>query len=943
MRILAVFVFFVLFPPAPAAAQEMMRTDHYTTADGMISNVTYSCMFDRNNYLWICTDRGLSRFDGMHFTHFTIAEGLPDNDIIYVTEDDEGTIWAQPFQREVAFLETNKSVFTSITALIPQDIVESDRSYRVFRLRDGKVGLLSTTGTVRIIRRRKWIASYRLPMKTISWAFVLFETRRNGLQLLYHDTTMILEPKGKIRIIPNTLTFNRFEMDGDFFGLMRVGQRSIDVLDRRTETVRTIALPSELHRFGLFRSGLLMGTIHRHTAYVDYRTGKVTPALPNVLLSFAAENRNGRVQALCTADDGVYIRTFSLPDQYLQLRKSPYYFYLDKRRVLAADGTGKVVFPNGATTASVTRHMLPTIPLLAESVGTRTIVYGGEFLVLENDLPLKKGAVLPGSTKDVYLLNDSIRYIASSKGVYEFNRKSLAMRLLYEGRTTAVSAGANGSVFIGTHWGLQELRKDGSLFDWSKANRIPNIRIVDMAYRNGVLWLATAGKGLLAICRGRVTSVLTQEDGISRNMVMAVEGDEHGHVFVGYADGAQKLTYALRNNSPMVRESVILKTRRTEGIRQFLNRNGRIYGLGNDGIFVIDPDKNEPVRSFGLRITRVLVNDSLREVAGSYRLRPGDYDFEVAFSTINFDQFPVRYRYRLNNGAWKYTPETEIRYTNLSAGTYTITVQVLNNYCRPSQTIMLTFDVAIPFFRQTAFLLGVVLLLVAGVFFLARHRFRKRYRKEREALIQANKLGELELIALKAQINPHFVFNCLNTIKGLMYRELPDEADRYIDRFAELFRSTLEASSHSYHSVTAEMAYLRAYLEMEQISVNGRFDFTIDAHGVIDPEIPCIPPMLLQPYVENAIKHGVLPLRDRTGTIRISVVQETDRLICTVSDNGAGRAPLVGRHAGNREPKGMSITQKRAALYHIQTEITDHPVSGTVVRLVIPFPQSTRL
>lgn len=929
-RIFPLIAALLLACTAPMA-QELVRTVHYSTTNGMLSDVTYSGMFDRNNYLWICTDRGLSRFDGTHFTHFTIDEGLPDNDIVYVSQDDEGNIWARPFQREVAFLEPNKSVFTNINTIIPADTVSEDKAYRVFQLKQNVIGLLAPSGVVRVIRKKKWIGSYQLPFTAGAWNIVLYADEQDRLVAIRTGLTVTLQADGTWLQQPNDFKISRFEQVNGKSILQVNGENTLVFFDPRNAQTEHFRVGIDVKRFGVFRKGVLAGDDFRNIAFTSYATGKTAPDPLKALVSYAAENADGSVQAIFTADEGIYVRTFDPQHEYRYLNKTPYYFYRDRNTLKAADAF-QIIFPN--VSPMRIRERPPTIPIFAESFGTTEIVYGTEPMLYRSGKRVAQPGV-PAGIKDVYMLNDSIRYFASFNGVYVFNTNSLSSRKLYPMRSTAVSAGPRGSVFIGTHWGLMELKQDGTIVEWTKNGRFPYVRITDILCRNNVVWVATAGKGLIAICNDRVTPILTDRNGVSRNVITAIGEDADRNLFIGYYDGAQKLTYTMRGNVPVVQRLVILETYKDEGIRSLFFWKGKMYALGNRGVFIFNSGK-VPLKQFRLRITRIAVNDELRDLERSYWLESGDYDFLISFSTINFEQFPVRYRYRINKGIWHYTSDNEIRYKNLSWGTYTICIQVLDNYCRPSDTQVVTFDVSPPFFRKTGFLVFTGIVLVVLISLLARYWFRKKYTEKNAYLVQQNKLNELELMALKAQINPHFVFNCLNSIKALIYQNELEEADTYIDRFAALFRNTLEASLSSWHRVADEIAYLETYLEMERTSVKGRFDFSIELLPPADPNTLYIPTMLLQPYVENAVKHGMTGLRDRKGEIRIRFEQTAEKLICTVTDNGPGIGIPPVRRSPLHTGKGIAITEKRAQLYQTETRITDNIPSGTVVMILVP-------
>lgn len=924
-------ILFTWFLSVSAYAQGNTYTVNYSTANGMLSDVTYSGLFDRNNYLWICTDRGLSRFDGTNFTHFTIAEGLPDNDVIHVTEDTDGTIWAQPFQRETAFLTPNSSVFANINTIIPPDTVSKDLFYRVFTLKDGAVALLGKNGVIRIIQHGKWVKSYHILFETEAWYTIIYENSKHQIVIIRPKETRILDPDGTLSIQKNNYYFHRFEIFGQKAVFQQKGELQLTVYDFLKESDYRINTGIPINRYGFFKEGALIGDATGKVSYIHFRTGKIQTDSLTTLVSFGAENSSGTVQVIFSADEGIFVRTFNKQYKYKHLANKPYHFSVEERQLKVAGAQGKVIFPSQTNLRAPIKES-PAIPLFSESFGNTDIIYGSVLMCY------KSGTYLPavsttGSVKDIHFLDDSMRYLATHSGVFLFNNRNFTSKRLYKGRTTSVSTGPHGSLFIGTHWGLLERKKDGTLLNWTQSKNFPDVRVTDIVCRGEVVWVATAGKGLFALYKGKVTAFLNKQNGTSRDFITSIEEGTNQDLFVGYYDGAEKVRYKLTGGFPEISQRVILETYHNEGIKSFFLFRNKLHAMGNQGIFIFDQDKSEMVRKFNLRITRITINNQISEVAQKYHLKPGDYDFLISLSSVNFEHFPLQYRYRINDGAWNYTSENEIRYKNLSWGKYQVTVQVLDNYYRPSDTKTVLFEVHPPIYREPLFLAALSILLGILIILFARSWFRKKYRAEKERLIHENKLNELELVALKSQINPHFVFNCLNSIKGLIYENELDEADKYIDRFAQLFRNTLEASSHTFHSVLTEIAYLRTYLEMEQVSLKGRFEFSVEA----DPETMelQIPTMLLQPHVENAVKHGMSGLSNRKGQISVSFRMEQAQLTALISDNGPGIKKATKQteiHSG----KGIQITSRRAQLYQIKTEFSDNIPSGTTVKLIIP-------
>ena len=216
-----------------------------------------------------------------------------------------------------------------------------------------------------------------------------------------------------------------------------------------------------------------------------------------------------------------------------------------------------------------------------------------------------------------------------------------------------------------------------------------------------------------------------------------------------------------------------------------------------------------------------------------------------------------------------------------------------------------------------------------------------------QVMLNQKKLTELELQALKAQINPHFVFNCLNSIKGFIYERDFRQADKYLDKFSELLRSTLDNSSSSIISLQDEINYLDTYLQLEKLRFEDKFEYSIQVDKDINSKEALVPAMLLQPYVENAIRHGIGHLENKKGAISIRIRREQKQLICEIEDDGVGREKafaLRNEMHTEYQSRGMQLSKRRAELYGIEQEIIDKKddqgnAMGTVIVLRIPIAE----
>lgn len=237
---------------------------------------------------------------------------------------------------------------------------------------------------------------------------------------------------------------------------------------------------------------------------------------------------------------------------------------------------------------------------------------------------------------------------------------------------------------------------------------------------------------------------------------------------------------------------------------------------------------------------------------------------------------------------------------------------------------------------------GILLLLLAVIF-----HFRN---KKLEAANEQNvlmKMSELEQTALRAQMNPHFIFNALNSIQSFIVDGDKKSSAIYLAKFSKLVRTTLNYSDAKKITLSNDIRLLENYIELEKLRFEGSFDFKIIIDPILDVEKVMVPPMLVQPFVENAILHGLAPKQGK-GLLTIHYQQDSNGLLVMIADNGIGltasKKLKKERRPGHRS-LGMNVSKKRLALMNgsinesqlIVNELVDEAgnVAGTEVKLLI--------
>lgn len=294
----------------------------------------------------------------------------------------------------------------------------------------------------------------------------------------------------------------------------------------------------------------------------------------------------------------------------------------------------------------------------------------------------------------------------------------------------------------------------------------------------------------------------------------------------------------------------------------------------------------------------------------------------IEFKSLQFHEVKTRYYYRLAGVDADWLPTENMmaaRYTNLPPGKYTFRVKSMNMagvFSRHTTTLHILIQ---PAFWQTwwfrALCVIAVMALVYGYF-----RFRlylvKKEEKGRAAFRE--ELAQLEMKALRAQMNPHFIFNSLNSIQTFMMKNETEQALSYLSRFARLIRNVLDNSQLNNISIARETGMLENYMELEKLRLADQFDYRIIIDPSLNSDFVEIPAMVIQPFVENAIWHGLLH-KDGRGLLTIEFVRKENRIHCIIEDNGIGREAATAfrqqSHPGHIS-RGLQITKDRLQLYN---------------------------
>jgi ligand-binding sensor domain-containing protein len=293
--------------------------------------------------------------------------------------------------------------------------------------------------------------------------------------------------------------------------------------------------------------------------------------------------------------------------------------------------------------------------------------------------------------------------------------------------------------------------------------------------------------------------------------------------------------------------------------------------------------------------------------------------------------------------------DRKITYTNLPAGRYTFQVRVynLNTLQEQTQTIF-KFKIKTPYW-QTWWFIAVCFAILVGMAILF---YYWRLNRVRKAALTKLEIAELEMQALQSQMNPHFIFNVFNSLQRYILERDAHKGVRLLSDFSNMIRQTFTLSSKKVITLQEEITYLNSYLKLEQERFVGKFQFEI----VADPDLilseTMLPSMLIQPLVENAVKHGLSPMEGTNGLLKVIFSKAGEKALkCIIEDNGIGleRSLAQKRETSTRLSKALSITQRRIELFSKTSKTGKYSVTmkdrgelspkapGTIVEIIMPI------
>jgi hypothetical protein len=963
-----IFLLLVLWMHAQELRAQEVFLKHFSVDDGLPSNETYQVLQDVAGNLLVATDRGAVSFDGYSFENIRMEKEQASTPTYYMYRSPKGRIYFSglkghlyeydkkqlrnyPLNHQLAslFRHPGLLIANSVCARGDSLLISYNNDYNY----NFKIGscVVTPSGEVRKIEKPDGIyfdLSRNFFFRQLSDTDFLHKqqpvyiTWPDGAQT--RDVADLSWRSGYIRRLYH-------ERLGDY-DLFCLGRLIIVYKDRKRVSAREFShniLSLTIMNGQQFCVGLENGGAQVYEVRRGKVEGPVQSFLGNLTVTCVYRDTQGGTW-FATQEDGLF---YSYPSQvsYWESDSKIVGIAHRKGRVFVGYRDGRIgIFEKGRKT-----HQFQLPPQTDHALLRMSFDYHDSVLVLTesgNYLRQGKGWKFYAGA-DVFLLpiHEKLSYGAASAfselHTYLGLGGKLAQKTSLSKRIISMYYDSSRQLWIGTLEGLLKYA-DHTLSDLTKDNPVFQDRIVSISELPGKkLAVASLGSGL-AVCTNGNVYTLTVANGLITPVInsMAIDGNV---IWLGTNKGLTRVRF--ENGAFRVRHFGIESGLPTIDVHQFTVAGGWLYLKWINRLVTIPIDSLVKPDHSTTHLTSVVVNGETTEVVEGARFSYGQNSLRFHFNSINLSKATQQEFYYLLDGfdrEWKHTRERYVDYTNLPPGRYQFRVKALDKQgnIRAEQAVY-SFSIRAAFWHKWWF----PALLVVPVLLLSYLAFRLRLnsiRKKNQLLLD---LADSQQKALSQLINPHFIFNLLNTVQASVLKQEKLAAASVISRFAKLMRLSMELRKQKYVSVAKEMEMLQQYFELEALRIPDKFSYDIHVDELVNPHHTWIPSMLIQPFVENALHHGLMHLSQRKGYVSISLHLRSKSLVCVVDDNGIGRreAAIVNEGRGpDHQSTGMDVTIHRLRLLHKERgtdyvyEVTDKTggdgqPQGTTITFSIPF------
>lgn len=956
-------------------AQEPV-TIHLSEKNGLPDKEFYNIFEDNKGFIWLCADKGFFRYDGVTYKNYSNDEqrGLS---VFGVKQDHVGQIWCNNISGQFFYVKGDKlTLFIDLRKQLKGELAD-------FLIDEEYLWLFTVANIYKVNLKTKEVKIIKKGSKHLGVPF------RYNNTIYYQDKDSIssITSDNKIKNLVSTKLLNR-TLEG-----VVIGQGKSNIFKLDTDL---FLMQNRLNVNAFFQFDILKHNFKIIKGFEEAEREKITDIF---------ENNN---EVWLASESGVWVyeymqNHFRLKKRFLKNENVTKILKdKDNNYWFTTLNSGIYIIPNINIEKCNISPINKNISSL-DKINDSTLIFGLSkgnigFYNTNNhrakiiDLPTndRVSALIYHPNKNIIISKDRSSYVLSYKTLkYSKHSEYLAMKsfsivenddLLYTNyNNVRLLKSSDFKVskkdFFKKRKIVSDIKRTYTSFydknkkevyisfvdDLVKYDSIWNTTIIQYKNKpvygksisetdNGIIWVATFKNGIFGIKNDSVRHHFTTENGLSSNNIERIKADNNT-LWIALDNSIQVLDVITKDIKTLRKSDGVLSYD-ISGIEVL---NNKIYFSSNEGLFSIDKHKSFKSNTSKLYFNKIEINERDTLINTSYTLKYDQNAIKVGFNVNGFIYNQKgKYKYRLKgfNSNWLITDigENSVKYNSLPSGNYTFQVQPFIESTDDQPTIKeLRIIINSPYWETWWFIWSISLLILGSTIMYFRNKMKN---KEKERITQLEKLSlEKELIAinltaLRSQMNPHFIFNALNSIQDLVLKEDTEASYDYIVLFAELIRNALSYSNQDFISIDKELKFLKVYLQLEKLRFGSDFNYTISCNSNESIDIPSL---LIQPFIENALVHGLLH-KSGKKELNIEFMFVDNMLQCIITDNGIGRtkaSEIANRQGNHHESFALGAIEKRLQIFkkqynndigYVIEDLYDNDIAkGTKVTVTMPF------
>lgn len=914
----------------------------FTVADGLPSNNVYRVLEDHEGFLWITTDAGIVRFDGKNFQLYTTQNGVPDNEVLYIEKEKDHRIWIGSYKQIPAYFDPVKNRFITPLDQEKQLWFENTLQMIMKPLKNGgmfygnynhlifKNGKLDSYGN----NTGKWKGSIIEEFddnSSLFWGF--FEEKNSpnkNYGIFYYkgdqavDSVMIV--KGKPEIVKQGYSYK-----GKVYLWLTNTDECVILSDIKANPIRfkrdTIHLPEPALNYSFTEKNIYFPTYSGRIYIYDQENLQLKDIVHgDYLVNGYGEDSKGN-QYVSTVDKGLIIyrnyrlKKVNIPKSFehtnfmsIAQRKDGTLFAGNYHGEIAElkDGQFSVHSTTNIATAKIRK-------ILFYGKDIFTFSEQGIYRNYKQRITISKSRNI-SFAKTAISYNDSIIIIGTHFGLAELNTHTIKTReLILNGgpekiRITALVKTKEPFFYFGSIDGLYRYNyNNGECISLEfKDHKLKN-RITALGYtKDGLLWAATSVNQLVVLKNDKIISIIYLETEL--NAIRSIIEGKPGDVWISGSNGIRTIQYSNSGNNFAynIRKLTIKDGLQSNDVQELLYSNGTIYAATGSGVSIIPENYRFGEVDIPTHLVNMRIDQQDTIIANTYQLKYGQQDVQMQFSGIDLDGRFNYFQYQMDNHKnWTNLYENSLN-MQLRTGNHILKVRSVDVNGHFSNKILVIYlNVAVPFWQNLWFWVIFGILLQILIIYII-----NRYQKRRRETKLSKKIARVQTAALEQQaftslMNPHFMFNALNSIQHYINMQDRKNANRYLSDFASLIRKNFDAAFLSFIELEEEIENIRIYLNLERMRFIDRLNYSITIDDELDTEDWMVPVMVLQPLLENAILHGIMP-STIPGEIDIKCTITNNDLQIVITDNGIGlQNSRTLKKENSHKSSGILLISKR--------------------------------